>query len=1831
MKKMLYTFQYLFSVLAICLLSFSLQAQDLEVTDATTDPFTPENLISNIFLGDGVDVLSVTFDGDPVAVGYFTNGTEEVGIDRGIVMTSGRAANQNPGGPFGADGVGSNFATNNNSSNAFDADLNSISTNPIFDVAKYTITFIPTSDTLRFKYVWASEEYPEYSCTSFNDVFGFFISGPGINGTFENNGANIALVPGTNLPVAINSVHPPNPPSCNTGQFEEFYNDNNGSSTQPTYDGFTTVFVAEAIVIPCETYTIKLTISDAGDGIFDSGVYLEAKSFGTGSLDVEVATVSLDGTITEGCADASLTFSLGYQVENDFPIDYTIIGDAINGVDYEEIPTDLFIPAGDSSVSFNITGIVDNLDEPLESIGIDVQRDICNRDTFYIFIRDNEIVPPELGLDTLICRGDSVQLDGTLPIDFPPPPSFTNDMDMAIPPDGSSLTSNILVAGVQPVYLEEGVIQSVCINIEHKWLDDLDLFLITPGGQFMELTTDNGANCDNYINTCFVPNGIVSIDEVMPVGTTCSSGENPPFSGNFLPEGVWTDLWDGENPTNGTWELLIIDDAQGFNGTLLDWTITFEPLYQIFYRWEPEEGLSCTDCPDPIASPDSTTTYVLTAWDSYGCEVYDTITIEVVDILPAPEVICGFTTTNSITFDWTDVAGATGFEISLDSMNWIGPNNGDFSHLVNGLILNDTITFYVQTLSGCGGEVGQSVCWTPDCNAPLPEIFDIKDASCNGTPDGGIIASATGGAGDFIFSLGNETNGTGIFSDLAPGDYQLTVTDNLGCPNAIDFTINEPPPIGLNEVIINQVSCNGGSDGSATVSISGGSYPYFFNWNNAIVDSIATGLSEGTHFLTVTDGNGCSDVLEVEIIQPDGLFGSTETESASCFELNDGTATVNPQGGTPPYSYLWDANANDQTTQTAVDLPTGIYIVTVTDLNGCEITATDFVAEPTELTSTIEFLALACNSSANGTATITPDGGTPNYSYTWSNGDAAMIADSLVAGVVSVTISDENGCTTENSIEVTEPPIMELELTPANVSCNTGNDGSIQTTVLGGTVLGDYTYSWSNAQNTPTANNLTANNYCVTVTDDNGCEIIDCVDIAEPEELELEFALSNAGCNGGAEGAIDLTVIGGTGPYDYIWNTTSTDEDLVNLIAGNYSVTVTDANDCQAILGEELTETDAISISSAQVEILCFSENTGSIDITVVGGVGNYTYSWTGPGGYTNTVEDPQTLLAGDYFVTATDEDGCTQEANYTITEPATPVEISIGTPDMICFEANSGTATVAAMGGVPGYNYSWNNSQNTATAVNLVAGNYSVTVSDNNNCEVVENVEIIQQDDLTLSLTQSGANCFNGNDGSASIATVLYGNSQADINDFQIEWSVLGQSNPAINNLVGGQNYGVTITDALGCTAENNIDIGNPPSIGASITNSEDVSCASGNDGQATAAGSGGTEPYSYLWSSNAASQNTATATGLAATTYFVTITDNNGCSTTDQVSLTEPTPLNTSFENVDILCNGDATGVSFVTGHGGSTPYQFTWENGSTQDFAEQLPAGNQLVTLTDNNGCEFVGVTEISQPEIPLSALNDVIDITCNGFRDGSITMFTEGGTPPYVYSLDGEQFYGSATLIGLEEGFYEVTVKDGNDCLWKSGDIFIAEPDPIILDLGPDTTINYGQTIRLIPEITNIHDVNDLTFQWSTPDTSTLIDKDFHFRPFVTVYNASTFHLLVTDENGCRAEDLLNVFIQKYRNVVVPTGFAPTGSDSRNHLLHVHGQSKMVENIKSFQVFDRWGELIYEAHDFDINDMDIGWDGTFKGQESPAGVYIWNMVVEYVDGLEEVLKGHTTLLR
>lgn len=2135
--KLFFSFAMLFG-------SYAVNSQ-IEVTPADIPPFTPENLITNVFLGEGLEVLNITYSGVPAAVGYFSNGTNDVGIDRGIVMSSGNASSA-------ATANTSNSTSGTTSGSSIpDPDLSAIANANIFDVARYEITFIPISDTLRFRFVFASEEYPEYACTNFNDAFGFFISGPGINGTFSNNGENIALVPDpadpsgftfTDVPVTINNVN-------NEGvdvaggclyDYNMYYNDNAGSLTM-TYDAYLDVFTAQAVVIPCSTYTIKLAICDRGDSVFDSAVFLEAKSFGTGSLDVQVATVSLDGTITEECAGAEISFCLPTPTEADFIIDYNIIGTAQQGIDFPAFPDTLFIPAGDSCVSLFVDAFEDGIPEGVETIGIDIQRDPCNRDTFWIFIRDNELVAPDLGPDTTICRGEGVALDGTLPIQLPAPPSFSSDAQVSFSSNNSPQFSDINVFGVQPFTLSEGVIQSICIDkLTHAWMDDVDLYLISPGGQFIELSTDNGADGgnlsfpDSLINTCFTIDATTPINFPGPFAPPSAL----PLSGNWQPEGVWSDLWDGEYPVNGTWRLQLFDDTQGFGGTLESWTITFEPLYQISYQWFPAKGLSCSDCPDPFATPDTTTTYYLEASDSYGCAVYDTITITVLDVLPAPEVSCELTADTAIQVSWSSLADATSYEVNIDNTGWVPVNAGPdtLSYQIGGLTYDQCIDIEVRAIALCDGLIDSLTCCTPACDPASVAIINASNPSCLNGNDGSFQLEATGLNPPFTYTipaLGNS-NTNGFFEGLEAGPYQVVVVDAVNCPATINVVVKSPDALMPSPYVINSISCNAGNDGIIGIEMSGGTGPYTYLWNTGstdsllsdlpigmymvtvtdangcvavdsielteaaalslnpvgttllcngdengtisatpsggnapyvwqwdslsggLTDSIITGLSAGNYGVTVSDVNGCTteaivvvaepeaidlttgfippkcytsgngkafvhaeggagsysykwndignqatdtaynvkagnyrvivtdanacrDTAFVQVIPPDSLSTLTLVEPTSCFDSEDGAISFSSSGGTEPYSFNWfdgvqtdsfrtdlaagvytitltdannckkvispivsaplplevevmtqpvacfqgdegsaeavvsggtgnwsytwsglsdtvnqisglsagiyqltvsdendctiidtfsianaeaiqlsvsvmDANCHGENTgsaeampiggagnwafnwsngsnqQEASNLSAGTYFLTVTDGNNCKIKDTIQVGQPPALLNGLSLTNISCNGEEDGTANSMPVGGIPPYNISWSNNQTGPNANDLEPGSHQVTIVDGNGCEFIDTFQLTEPQVLTLsEVLVTSVSCNAGADGKIQVMANGGTA--PYFYAWSapGIGNSTIASNLSAASYSVTVTDANDCEAMLTIEITEPDALEGTFNVNDAACFGVASGDIDISVSGGTIPYTFNWSNNENTEDLSDILAGNYSLTITDSKACTTILNMTVDQPDNVTVNYQIDQVDCFGNAAGAINTQVTGGTQPYTYNWSGPDNYQSADPNIADLFAGIYQLVIVDANGCNYvQQEVEVQQPDDAVTTSIPIPDKICEGAADGNAVVVVEGGTGPYSYLWSNGQLTPDASGLNEGTYTVTVTDSQDCAWEDMVEIVSYGVMSSTLEQQAALCHNGEDGEASVVTVFYDGLAQPLNDFTYQWNSQPiQTSAKAIGLQADKTYEVTITNVAGCTSTESIKIDNPDLLTVNLQEAVNVTCYGGADGTAAVSGNGGTGNLYYFWGANAGSVTGTQAVNLSAGNYVVTVVDENNCLAYTEIQINQPNQLElTDYKVKNVDCYGEATGTIAVDMQGGVSPYSYAWSNGMSGLAIANLSAGTYQLTVTDKNGCTLQWNKMVSQPDSPVTGSLQADPVSCFGKKDGRITIEAIGGTPPFTYSVDGNNYNGSSVQIGLPAGYYPgIFVEDSKGCGYFIGSIDVPSPEQVQVDLGPDIELEYGDSALLIPDI--FFAFEPVSYYWNPQDSSCQNPVDCRSLSIQPEYT-STVNLEIIDNNGCVAEDDILIYIRQTRGVYVPTAFTPNG-DEANNLLVVRGKPGI--KVKTFRIFDRWGENVFEAADFEVNNPLFGWDGTFRTKELSSGVFVWYAEVEYPDGFVEIYKGSTHLFR
>ena len=446
--------------------------------------------------------------------------------------------------------------------------------------------------------------------------------------------------------------------------------------------------------------------------------------------------------------------------------------------------------------------------------------------------------------------------------------------------------------------------------------------------------------------------------------------------------------------------------------------------------------------------------------------------------------------------------------------------------------------------------------------------------SCNGGSDGGASASASGGTAGYSFAWSNGAT-TASITGVTAGTYFVTSTDANGCTDTISVTITEPTQLVATATLDNDVSCNGGNDGEATASASGGTATYSYSWNTGATTATASGLTAGIYTVTATDANGCTATDTVQIDEPTVVFATINLDSnVSCNGGNDGSLTASGSGGTPGYTFLWN---NGTTTATASGLIAGLYTVTVTDANGCTNSDTLTITEPDVLVaSTTVDTNVSCNGGNNGSATASAVGGTTAYSFLWTTGATTATATNLTAGTYTVTVTDANNCTDTETVTITEPVVLAITSTVINnVLCNGETTGSAFSTATGGTT--PYTFSWSNGTVNDTAM-LAAGTWTAYVTDTNGCIDSTAVTIAQPDSLLIVLdSIDDVSCNGLSDGAITLHATGGTTTYSYSWSNGATTASIAGVPADTYSLTVTDANGCQTIFSDTVSEPDTIS------------------------------------------------------------------------------------------------------------------------------------------------------------------------------------------------------------------------------------------------------------------------------------------------------------------------------------------------------------------------------------------------------------------------------------------------------------------------------------------------------------------------------------------------------------------------------------------------------------------------------------------------------------------------------
>jgi gliding motility-associated-like protein len=964
----------------------------------------------------------------------------------------------------------------------------------------------------------------------------------------------------------------------------------------------------------------------------------------------------------------------------------------------------------------------------------------------------------------------------------------------------------------------------------------------------------------------------------------------------------------------------------------------------------------------------------------------------------------------------------------------------------------DTIVIQIQDALGC--QASDTIIIIE------PELLEIThfdtltyiggyNVSCNGSLDGEIIVNAVGGTPIYSYWVQNistthPASNNDTISGLAATYYQAFVEDNNGCLDSLEIFMTQPDSLLINSFFLDttiaggwNVSCFGFSDGQATVDVSGGNLGYSYAWSNGDTTNIADTLSANTSYtVTVTDTNGCIVAGSTAILtEPTPLvIDNIIPTHLLCLGGDNGNATVFVSGATPGYAYLWD-NANDtiptyfnpndtvaslnDTTAFADTLRAGTYNVEVWDTNGCYVTQSVTITEPS-ISITIDSLAvtqMTCFTWNNADVKVFTTGPQPTpYLYTLYNeadeldiiypltpmspspqGNVAFSA--LYALTYVVYVEDNLGCLDRDTFIINPLDSVYIDsVIYSNVSCYGYDDGYIEVIMpMGG--IPPYQYSidggplypsWICNQNPNTCptgfvfSGLAPGAYTVEIWDSNMCANSYQIIITEPPPMIIVDSTSNynnyeIACNGGTDN-VWFDIEGGATPYSvtdgsstYPTNGSFT---WTSLAAGAHTFTITDNNGCEQVFNITLNEPPAISVSPIITDVFCAGGSTGNITAVVSGGVGqgigtNYTYQWTAvgsPGTVLSTSYFINNLSTGDYLLEVTDANGCMQPFTYTIGADALQIDISASTVnDVGCNGDCDASISIVVQGGVPSstgaYTYLWDDplTQTTQTAIGLCAGPYTCIV-----------------------------------------------------------------------------------TDMDGCIETASFIVNQPVAFEADISVYSPIQC---NDSTGSLTVSATLPISTYLWSSGGSA---LVEPNLIAGSYSCFVTDANGCTDEAHYYLDEPDVLDISTTDFSALCHGEATGEIHVVATGG-TPIPGTSQNWTYELFPGPTTAANPIVggtaiftglstgiytvTVTDFHGCDTTsGDIFVGEPDNDLEITIDYNDESC-ALNDAGATVYPTGGTPSYTVVWDGLSTTPHLTPQILSSGSnvpHTVVVTDANGC-------------------------------------------------------------------------------------------------------------------------------------------------------------------------------------------------------
>lgn len=1030
----------------------------------------------------------------------------------------------------------------------------------------------------------------------------------------------------------------------------------------------------------------------------------------------------------------------------------------------------------------------------------------------------------------------------------------------------------------------------------------------------------------------------------------------------------------------------------------------------------------------------------------------------------------------TFTFPTTSAAPGSMSPLSIGSLTSVTPAiNLQVQEKPNTFVMNGRTPNCPHPAANTDGWVKLS-----SVSAVPTVTFSTKtDVNCFGVNTGSIDISVTGGLNPQYTYL---WSGPGITaanqnvqdpSGLSAGSYQVTVTSgtvttSLSTPVVVagPTTAISVPTSGVGALAIQNVKCFGGTNGSISLSATGGTAPYTYLWTGGVTGNSRTNLAAGSYTVTITDNKGCTFVPSAYTITAPTVpmaVSASNIKNVRCMNDANGSATASVTGNQGAVTYTW---TNNITGGSPSNLVPGTYTVTATDANGCTAVLSSPITitnPPSQLTvTTPTTTSPACPGQNTGSITVSAAGGWSGYAVQWSPlpGTGGMTAMNVAPGTYTATVTDANGCALVRSAVVAAPQANTVtNSTPVNVTCHNQANGSISITLSSTFNSINWVDGTGAAAGSGTSiNGLGGGDYTATVNYGSGCTLQHGpVTVLNPTAITIP-APAITEDDDVVGGAIDLTATGGTGLLSYSWagpaGFTATSQDISGLDAGTYTVTVKDANNCSSVQSIVVPSACAVCGASAVVtQDAC--ENDGCITVTVPANAPSPFIATVD--GSTQPVVFPQGvyelelcgLAAGVHAVEITDANN----QSYSLTAPAIIQRPQVTAGYQFDHPLQGNANGSIQVNSAPGLTYQWisgNVPQGllySPVLFNLDSGVYEVVVTNNavNGCSKTYTIHLIRQYAVlapcgTPAITQPP--CASSTNGSIELFP------QGGDNVYSYTWST-GATSKKLSNLAPGT-YTCTVSSGDGQSAVcGPYTLSNISSL--AISNVNELSDYNGYqvsgtgicNGSASVVTTGASGAVSYLWSNGVTSANNTTLCGGA---YSVVVTDQTGCTSSWAGDLTSPTAVNavyspaTSYNGYGVSCNGKCDGAARVNITGGVLPYLVKWSGGKTElitnsivfAFDNNLCAGEQSVEVTDANGVVTNYSFVLTEPD-PLEITFTDVPPTSVADCDGEIIPFAEGAVGDVTFSWRSQFHVGNGLradgLCAEEELLFTVTDENG----------------------------------------------------------------------------------------------------------------------------------------------------------------------------------------------------------